>query len=70
MTKNEAIKAVKALYRVMNASDSIDSPERADWTVPAMTGVAGCAKLDELLRSWLDCGVLTADEHQEIYDTL
>ena len=67
MTKNEAIAALKALYRVANASDSDHGV--ADWTKPQMSG-AFCRALDTAFRELKDAGVIDSDEHQAIYDTL
>lgn len=69
MTKSEVIRALKACYRIGNASDSDDSPEREDWTHPNMA-CDFCRALDAAFHSLRSCGVISGDEHQEIYDTL
>jgi hypothetical protein len=69
MTKAEMIQALKGCYRVANASDSHDSPERQPWTDPAMAGEF-CRALDDAFRALQACGVLSSEEHQAIYDTL
>ena len=70
MTKAEFLANVRKLYRVGNASDSHDSPERETWTNPAMAGEACCAQLDKLMHGLVASRVISADECQEFYDTL
>lgn len=69
MTKQETLAALKACYRVANASDSDDSPERQAWTRPAMAGEF-CRALDAAFQALKNCGVIDAEELQRIYDTL
>lgn len=69
MTKAQFLAHVAAIYRLGNLSDS-DSPDRADWTRPEMAAGACCGALDDMLRAMVECGALTADEKQELYDTL
>ena len=67
MTKQEFIATLAKLYRVGNASDS---DNRETWTHPNMAGGACCRLLDEMTRKLEDCGVLSAEERQALYDTL
>ena len=68
MTKAQMISKLKACYRVGNASDA-DLVEHEDWTTPEMA-TEFCRALDKAFRALLDAGVISADEHQKIYDTL
>lgn len=70
MTKEQFLAHIKALYRLGNRSDSDEHPSDESWTVPAMAGSLLCAKLDVLLHDLLHADVLTADEHQKLYDEL
>jgi hypothetical protein len=68
MTKREFRNAFIRMYRTLNAADSdVNTPT---WTKPACAGRAGCQHLDAMLHAMLAEGVLTGDEHQEIYDVL
>lgn len=68
-TKQQTIDALKQAYRVANASDSDAAGGRQEWTKPAMSGEF-CQALDAAFRALKDCGVISADELQAIYDTL
>lgn len=69
MTKQEFIAKAKALYRIGNLADSHDNPDRPDWTHHSMVSSVG-SNLDTMFREMEMAGVLTADERQDIYDTL
>ena len=70
MTKNDMIRHLVDLYRMGNRSDADNKPKDEAWTKPAMAGDAMCAKLDDIFGELVECGVLTADQKQEIYDDL
>lgn len=69
MTKVEFIAHFKAMYRVGNRSDT-PVGEHEEWTHPRMAGDACCRMLDKMGHSLVECGVLTQEEHQAIYDDL
>lgn len=69
MTKPEFLAHVAAIYRVGNRSDS-DSAERETWTKPEMAGEACCAALDAMLHAMVRAGALSAEELQQLHDTL
>ena len=68
MTKQETIRALMAVYRVGNASDG-DGPAREDWTTPEAASYI-CSPIDKIFHAMLKAGVLSAEEHQAIYDAL
>lgn len=68
MTKQQFINHLTACYRIANMSDS-DNPQRPTWTNPKMAADV-CSPLDTIFHNLRDMGILTSDEHQEIYDTL
>lgn len=67
MTKEKFIQMWTEMYRVGNASDS---DNREEWTVCDMARDACCRPLDHMVGAMLKCGLLTADEHQALYDNL
>lgn len=69
MTKDQFIVMFKAMYNVGNRSDS-DIETREGWTKPAMAGSACCQLLDQMSRKMVECGALTEEERDAIYNDL
>jgi len=67
MTKADFLSHVQAIYRVANRADA---DTREPWTKPRMAGGAGCRSLDAMLNAMVECGAISPEDHQELYDTL
>lgn len=72
MTKDGFLKLFAQMYRVGNRSDGHVGERSSDesWTMAAMAGAACCGALDNMSRELVKAGVFTAEEMQEVYDTL